>query len=69
MSTGTIVVGDMTFTLDDVKANREFLIELRNEALKQSDFGSAVSLSHTIAMMAELVKYLSVEVTVVESSL
>lgn len=47
-----ITVADMTLTPEDVSNLREQIIQLRDEALKQSDFGWAVTLSHVVAVLA-----------------
>lgn len=50
-----IRIGDQTFTVDDVKKHRDTIIELRDGALAQNDFGWSVILSHNIALLANLI--------------
>lgn len=47
-------IGDYTFDAAGVDSLRSSMIELRNGALEQNEFGWAVTLSHVIAMMAHV---------------
>lgn len=51
-----IRIGDVDFDSSAIEDNRNEVIKLRDEALKQGDFHYAVVLSYTIALLAELLK-------------
>lgn len=50
-----ITIDGNPMSVDDVRANRENLIELRNTALAQAEMEWAVILSHSIAILAAVV--------------
>lgn len=47
---------DHNYTKEEVIAMRETVIELRDGALKQNEFGWAVNLSHVIAVLALVIE-------------
>lgn len=47
----TLHAAEMEYGPEEILALREDVIQLRNEALKQSEFTWAVCLSHVIALM------------------
>lgn len=42
------------YSVEDIKEMREWVIKMRNEALKASDFDQSVRLSHLTAMLYQL---------------
>ena len=51
-----INLGDATLTKADIEDNRNVIIKIRDEALKQARFDLAVPLSHTIAILAHVLE-------------
>jgi hypothetical protein len=57
----SIIFDGMEFGPEEIEDNRSSVIKLRDEALKQNSFGYAISLSHTIALLAELKRRVEAE--------
>ena len=54
-----ITFDGMTFGPDEIRSNRQKIIELRDTALKKNDFDYAVVLSHTVALLEVLAKQIA----------
>jgi hypothetical protein len=55
VTTRTIGTGETAIDRDGAASLREYLIELRDEALRQGEMTHAVHLSHCVAFMANAI--------------
>lgn len=49
-------IGDQSYTKTDIENNRKVVKHLRDHALQTGDTTYAVALSHTLALLAKLIK-------------